>query len=152
MTATFAMGTFLLRAGRRQAPAPYCAIVPDFLSAEWMRDIEAAAPPLDPGVSFTLRQVVLGAPGGDMTCLVRIAGGRLTMLVAPDDGTSDVTIRLPYEVAVALARGLTNVHDAILDGAIKVRGDLDRLQQATATLGAVADAMGAVRARTAYPD
>ena len=116
-----------------------------------MRDIEAAAPPLDPGVSFTLRQVVLGAPGGDMTCLVRIAGGRLTMLLAPGESTADVTVRLPYAVGVALARGVTNVHDAILDGAIKVSGDLDQLQQATAALGAVAEAMGAVRDRTTYP-
>lgn len=117
-----------------------------------MREVEAAAPPLDPGVNFILRQVVLGAPGGDVDCLVRISAGRLTMVVAPEGSPSAVTVRLPYEVGVALARGLTNVHDAILDGAIKVRGDLERLQQATATLGAVAEAMGAVRDRTSYPD
>lgn len=126
--------------------------MPDFLSAEWMRDIEAAAPPLDPTVTFTLGQVVLGAPDGDVHCLIHVAGGRLTVLVAPDGSTSDVTVRLPYEVAVALARGITNVHDAILEGAIKVRGDLERLQQATTTLGAVAEAMAAVRERTSYPD
>ena len=117
-----------------------------------MRDIEAAAPPVDPDLTFTLREVVLGAPDGDVNVLVRVAAGQLSMLLASDGGPSDVTVRLPYGVAVALARGITTVHDAILEGAIKVRGDLERLQQATAALAAVAEAMGAVRARTSYPD
>ena len=96
-------------------------------------------------------QIVRGGPQGDVAFAVRIAGGKLT--IAPGRAAdADVTLRLSYGASVALATGRTTVHDAVLEGAVKVSGDLDRLQAATAALAAVAEAMGSVRSQTTYPD
>ncbi|GAC1477625.1 MAG: hypothetical protein NVS1B12_13090 [Acidimicrobiales bacterium] len=123
--------------------------MPDFLSPAWMRQVEAATPALDPALTFTVAQVIVGGPHGDVSLSAAIAGGVLT--VRPGSTGADLTMRLTYATGAALATGAMTVHDAILPGAVKVSGDLDRLQTATSALVAVAEAMRAVQGETSYP-
>ena len=114
-----------------------------------MRQVEAASPPLDPALTFTVAQVIVGGPQGDVSFSAAIAGGALT--ITPGASDADLTLQLTYATGAALATGAMTVHDAILQGAVKVSGDLDGLQRATAALAAVAEAMRPVRGTTSYP-
>ncbi|GAC1588416.1 MAG: hypothetical protein NVS3B21_04140 [Acidimicrobiales bacterium] len=123
--------------------------MPDFLSPEWMELVEAEAGQVDPGVALRLAQTVTGTPRGDVTYLVEISEGALH--ISSGSATSDIGLTLPYPTAVSLAIGEETVHDAVLRGDVKLSGDLEKLQAATAGLVALRDAMGRVRDRTSFP-
>jgi hypothetical protein len=121
----------------------------EFLSREWMAEVEAAAPAFDPTVSICVQYQVVGGPGGDVDYTAELANGHLA--VHPHGAAQpDIRIRVPYTVAADLAGCVVTLHDAVLAGTVKVRGNLDVLQTATPALAILSAAMATVQEHTTY--
>jgi alkyl sulfatase BDS1-like metallo-beta-lactamase superfamily hydrolase len=132
-----------------------------FLSSAWVdefnravADVELAAPGSTSGLAvrdgrFSMCQIVTDGPEGEVRTTLRVHDGRLTMALGDADG-ADVTIRLTWADALAMAAGELASTDAIAAGRIRVRGDLSVLAEAQATLEAVSPQLVAVRAATGY--
>ena len=113
--------------------------MPAFLSAEWVALLRRTVAAVDAASPVRIEQVVTGGPDGEVRYDVTVG--------SPADGPPDVIVELPYDVAVALARGVVAPQDALSAGTIRVRGDLRRLPDATA----FTEALGAVRDQTTFP-
>jgi hypothetical protein len=118
-----------------------------FLSAEWMELLAAALPASDPSVSVRIAQVVTGAPAGDVRYCVVIDAGRARVETCV---AGDVTLSMPYEVAVGLATGRLRPQDVLQSGDVRVSGDLSLLQTVTSVLGDLGPALAEVRDHTTY--
>ena len=135
--------------------------MPRFLSPDWVEAFNVAvaevdvAPPGDDAPlatrdgRYAMGQIVTGGPEGDVETTLRVRDGTLTMAVGID-GDADVTIRLAWDDAVAMAAGELAATDAIAAGRVRVRGDLSVLAQAQATLAAVSSQLEALRTATVY--
>jgi len=121
----------------------------EFLSPEWMAEVEAAAAAVDPAVSICVQYHVVGGPDGDVAYVAELSGGHLRV-DPPTTGRPDIRIRIPYLAAADLVRRRLTLHDVVLAGAVKVRGDLDVLQSATAALAILSEAMAGVQERTTH--
>ena len=121
-----------------------------FLSPDWMELLGASLPPADPSASIRIGQVVTGAPGGDVRYQVVIEHGKAT-IESDHVEAADLTLHLPYAVAVAIATGAQTPQDALQSGALSVGGDLRRLADAAAAMAALGPAMASVRSQTTYP-
>jgi len=132
-----------------------------FLSPEWVTAFNAAvgavvvAPPGDDaglaaqGGSFSMGQLVTGGPGEDVGTTLRVGAGRVA-LEAGADGDADVTVRLAWEDAVALAAGALAPEEAIAAGRVRVRGDLSVLAEARSVLLALQPHLRELGSRTEY--
>jgi hypothetical protein len=132
-----------------------------FLSAAWVDAFNEAvagvaieAPGADAGLAvrdgrFTMGQVVTGGPDGDVEATLAVHEGRVTMTAGESAG-AEVTIRLTWEDAVAMAAGELAPGEAIAAGRVRVRGDLSVLAEAQAVLGVVQPHLVALRDRTEY--
>ncbi|MGH9115736.1 MAG: SCP2 sterol-binding domain-containing protein [Acidimicrobiales bacterium] len=127
-----------------------------FLSPEWFDEVRrhSGAPLPDGGADrFELEQVVTSTPYGEVRYRVVVAGG--SARVAPEEGRAgsaepDLTIRCEWETAAAMARGELSAQAAVMDGRLRVHGNLARLAGAISEL-AGADAVPAtVRRDTTY--
>jgi hypothetical protein len=112
--------------------------MPTFLSDAWIETFNDAVatapvePPPDAGLvategRFCVLQVVQDDPEGDRAILMEYADGALRLRALEpglDDLTSDVTVRMAWDDALAMATGTLAVADALAEGRIKVRGDL----------------------------
>jgi putative sterol carrier protein len=132
--------------------------VPQFLSPAWIEDLNAVGVTIDPGVTFVLEQVVTATPHGDVRYRFTLAQGRLRVRMADvgsdvgaDVGAADATLTVSYDTAVDLATGRRDGSDVFDAGLVRFEGDLAKLQAATATLAAVAEALALVRSRTTFP-
>ena len=135
--------------------------MPRFLSPDWVEAFNRAvlgvdvAPPVDDAPlatrdgRYAMGQIVTGGPEGDAQTTLRVRDGTLTMAVGIDED-ADVTIRLTWDDAVAMAAGALGAADAIAAGRVRVRGDLSVLAQAQATLAAVSSQLEALRTATVY--
>jgi len=131
-----------------------------FLSGAWIdafnsavAGVELAAPGPAAGLathdgSFSVCQVVTGGPGGEVRATLSVRDGRARM--APGDAPADVTIRLSWDDAVAMASGTLSPGDAIAAGRVRVRGDLSVLAESQAVLGALAPHLEPLAAETDY--
>jgi hypothetical protein len=132
-----------------------------FLSPEWVAafndavaDVAVPGPGPEAGLAeqagtYSWCQVVTGGPGGEARVTLRMAGGRLSMEVgeAPD---ADVTVRVEWPDAIAMARGELGPAEAIAGGRVRVRGDLAVLRGGQALLDSLAPHLGALNAATTY--
>jgi hypothetical protein len=98
---------------------------------------------------FSMGQLVTGGPDGDVQATLRVEEGRVTMTAGESAGV-EVTIRLTWEDAVAMAAGELAPGEAIAAGRVRVRGDLSVLAEAQAVLSAVQPHLQALRDRTEY--
>lgn len=125
---------------------PVCqhAVVPQFLTDEWITALAdaAAAAEADPSVTFSVRQVA-----GDTSWTVRVAGGRFSI---DRDPVADVTLTTDIETAAALVRGELATQDAFATGRLRLGGDLQKLLAAAGALGGLDAAYAGVRATTTY--
>ena len=133
-----------------------------FLSPEWVDECNVAFAHAGAVIgtgpdapSFTMTQEVSGGTDHEPP-LVRVslvvAHGRVTFR-HDDDGPehpADVVVRLTWPDAVALSTGTLSAADAILEGRIRVRGDLSALAAAQQALAALQPTLEPVRARTSY--
>jgi putative sterol carrier protein len=130
--------------------------VPDFLSADWIEALDAAAraaalPEEAAAVSITIEQVVRDAPGGEIRYHLRISDGHARVQPGPA-ASPDLTLFADYDVAARIQRGEVNAQQALAAGRLKVQGQFARLLRVDASLRALDDVFDAVRAATTYPE
>jgi SCP-2 sterol transfer family len=132
-----------------------------FLSAGWIaafndavRDVPLPPSGPDHGAAvgagtYSWSQVVSGGPDGEIAVTLRVAEGRLAMEdgAAPD---ADVTIRIGWDDAHALALGTLAPAEAIAAGRVRVRGNLSVLASGQEVLAALAPRLAALHAATTY--
>ena len=101
------------------------------------------------GARVTIQQVVTGGPAGDVRYWVRIDDGAVE--AGPGEVEEpDATVTQSYTTAVAVSRGELAVEEALLEGRVRLAGDVSVLLRHAAALGGVAEAFGGVRDRTTY--
>jgi hypothetical protein len=139
--------------------------VPALYSPEWVDAFNEAVADLDAAAvetgaslsadrgSFRVDQLLRGAPDGELRVTLVVEDGRLHLEVAAPGEPSgvdraDVTVSLDYSDAAAMSRGELDPADALVDGRIRVRGDLAVLVAAQALLVAASERLGGLQAET----
>lgn len=123
-----------------------------FLSAEWFQRLREVLGPPRPGQGapdVVLRQVVTGAPGGDVSYQIEIRAGQAS-LVPGTTGDADMTFTSEYPTAVAIARGRLSTQSALLEGRIRVSGNPVALSAHQADFGHLDPVPAALRAETTF--
>jgi putative sterol carrier protein len=127
-----------------------------FLSPEWMAEVEEAANRSDrlreaaTKVDLTVRQVVRGAPEGDISYTVRLSGGTVTVTAGGGDGDGDLEVTQDHATAVAISRGELSPAAAFADGRLKLGGRVGLLVRLGDTFAGLGDAFASVRGSTVY--
>jgi hypothetical protein len=146
--------------------------MPPYLSPEWVQAFNRALADLDltdavaaAGAgsltvaqgTFRVAQVVTGGPeglagpgaatpdpnGSTVRTVLTVAGGRLSLVEDPTEAiSSNVTMVLGYDDALAMARGELRPADALATGRVRVRGELSVLVAGQAVLNAASAALG----------
>lgn len=133
-----------------------------FLSPEWLDALAAAAAGSEPlrravaDVDLTLRQVVVGAPEGDVAYSLRLAHGTVTVTpdvtatvaVAGDD--VDLEVVQDYPTAVAISRGDLTPAAAFAAGRIRLGGRVGLLIRHGDVATGLGDLFASLRASTSY--
>jgi putative sterol carrier protein len=126
-----------------------------FLSDVWLAALADAArrhgpiPALAAEPPLTLGTEVHIDGGETVSYQVCFGSDGIVVETAPS-GPADLTIVADYATATALARGAMNGQQALTAGALRLRGDTDRLARAREALLALADCFAAVRADTEF--
>lgn len=87
------------------------------------------------GVHLAVQVTITGDPDGEITYVVRLADGRLS--VVPAAGPHDVSITFDHETAAAIQRGESTAQEAFMAGRAKVGGDARRLLEHADVLAAI---------------
>ena len=130
--------------------------MPEFLSPEWLAELDAAvhaAPELSALGPIEIEQVVTGVPR---------AGEVRYRIVVDDDGARvlrpdgsrplpDVRLTTDYETAVAIAAAKENAQAALADGRLHLGGSVDALVRRASAFAALGDATAALRGITTFP-
>lgn len=124
-----------------------------FLSPEWLDQLAATAASSDDlrraaaGVTVAIRQVVTGAPGGDVDYVVRLDRGQVSVR---GDGAADVEITEDYATAAAIGQGLLTPAAAFAGGRLKLGGRVGLLVEHAPVFSALGRVFAASRAATTY--
>ena len=128
--------------------------VSDFLSPEWLRELETAAA-ADAGlqgaaasVELSVAHEITGAPHGDVHYVVRFGPGGVG--VVPGKEEADVSVRQSYATAAAISQGKLTPAEAFAAGLVKLGGRPGLLAQHRDLLGRLGDVFAGLRARTTY--
>jgi alkyl sulfatase BDS1-like metallo-beta-lactamase superfamily hydrolase len=126
-----------------------------YLSAAWIDELSLAVEDHDElavaaeGVDLVVQQRIIGAPGGDVEYHVTIGDG-VVKVNAGAAVSVDVTFTQDYATAAGVASGAVSALQALNDGRVAIRGDVNRLRTAQAVLGALEEVLDEVRQRTTY--
>jgi putative sterol carrier protein len=128
--------------------------VTDFLSAEWIEALDAAAraatlPETASAVSITIEQVVRDAPGGESRYHLCIEHGHARVHSGPA-AAPDLRLFADYDMAARIQRGEVNAQEALAAGRLKVQGRFAHLLRVDDALRALEDVFAPVRAETTY--
>lgn len=129
-----------------------------FLSSEWFDEV-ARQNPERPGASaggvsqdrLVLRQVVLETPDGDVRYHVVVESGEAR--ISPpgaDPGPADLTITTNWKTAVAIAQGKLPAQAALVEGRMRVKGNVAAIGSAAGGLAGLDPVPAQVRAGTTY--
>ena len=126
--------------------------MPRFLSPEWFDaavadPAEAAGPTAD---RLVIQQTVTDTPDGDVSYLVVVEGDSARLARAGGSDTPDLTITTGWATAAAVAQGQLSAQRALMDGHLRVRGDLNRLAAATERLKGLDPLPAELRESTTY--
>jgi len=136
--------------------------VPRFLTPEWIdrfnelaSGVQMAQPGADAGLRaqsghFVVAEEILDHPDGRLVLLVTVSGATLRLDRAASDETADVTIALSYADAQALAAGTLRPAEALVEGRVRVRGDLGVLTSGLDMLAEAQRHVAALQAETTY--
>jgi hypothetical protein len=125
-----------------------------FLSDEWFAAAAPDSAPATSPVELVIRQVVTGGPEGDVHYLVVVAGDR-AWIERPAPPTrprreADLTITNTWATATAIAKGELSAQRALMEGRLRVSGNLTRLYRVDRDLAGLDAVPPAVRAATTY--
>jgi hypothetical protein len=121
--------------------------VAEFLTREWVDELDAAARRAARfetdagGTPFTIELRVGGAPSGEFVYQMTVSDGAARFAVG-SPGAPDLVVLLDAGSAARIRSGEENVQDALLAGALKVRGDLEGLVGRASALAAVGAVFG----------
>ena len=121
-----------------------------FLSTPWFARLGELTEPASPtGDPFVVEQVVQRAPEGVVRYHVVIADSQARVVEGPAPNP-DVVLTSDYATACAIARGELSTETALLEGRIRVRGDMDRLSRRAPELSGLDPVPPRVRDETSY--
>lgn len=124
-----------------------------FLSPEWF-DALGALDGDDAGAGgaprWVIEQVVTGTPRGDVHYQVTVTETGATRIRAGAAAAPTVTFTSAYPTAAAIARGELSTHTALLEGQVRVSGDLSAMAEALGHVVGTDLVPVAVRASTTY--
>lgn len=124
-----------------------------FLSPEWLTELaiaaseEAAVSEAAARLDVSVRQVVRGAPDGDVAYTVRFRGGTVTVV---PDGAGDVELTSDYATAAAISQGRLRPATAFASGRLKLGGQVGVLARQAGLLSRLGDVFESLRATTEY--
>ncbi len=127
--------------------------MPDFLSAEWIDAMAAAASTAAVGPAggdLVVQHVVTGASTGEVAWVVRVQDGKLSVDTGHDPDPS-ITFTLDAATAAAIQSGHQSAQAAFMSGRLRLDGDVGVLVAQQGTLLALDDVFASVRAATTYP-
>ncbi|MDH4169308.1 MAG: SCP2 sterol-binding domain-containing protein [Acidimicrobiia bacterium] len=125
-----------------------------YLSSEWIEEANrllAAAPDLAieaGGAPLVIQQTVQAPEADHLYHLVFDTDG--ARAVAGRADRADVEFRLPYDTAVAVARGQLSAQAAFQSGALRIAGTMQRLLAHREAVTACDDVLAPLRADTSY--
>jgi hypothetical protein len=130
--------------------------VPEFLSEEWLRDLDAAvraAPHPSTSDPIEIEQVVSGVPRRGEVRYRIVADENGARVINGDDcgHAADVRLTTDYPTAAAIAAGRENAQFALAAGRLRLRGNVDALLRHAATVDALGAATSALRGVTTFP-
>jgi hypothetical protein len=101
----------------------------DFLSPDWFSALNATLAGVKPPNGVLRRVVVefLGAPGALPHAMTLTIGPEACGAAAGDHLAADALVRVAYADARAIAEGRLTSADALREGRVKVRGDVDAI-------------------------
>ncbi|MFT7601248.1 MAG: hypothetical protein ACI8TP_004199 [Acidimicrobiales bacterium] len=120
-----------------------------YLSDEWLARADEALtdlPPLDDDVLVGF--VVTDGPNGDRSYGLRLGSGSVG--VEPGSGAAAVTLRLRWDLAVAVSQGRASAQRAFLDGELVLGGNVGLLLGHQRELKTIDDRLVSLRASTDY--
>ncbi len=118
-----------------------------YLSEAWFEEVARATPAGVDGLM--LQQVVTGTPDGEVRYHVGVSLG--AAWVRPGQAEApDATFTEDYATAAAVARGELSVHAALLEGRIRVAGNMAVLSARQDELVGLDPLPAAVRAETTF--
>jgi alkyl sulfatase BDS1-like metallo-beta-lactamase superfamily hydrolase len=121
-----------------------------FLSDAWFDELGRALPSAGEGpADLTIQQVVTAAPEGEVRFHIEIRGDRLAMRRG-QAGRPDATLTEDYATAAGIASGELSPQAALLDGLIRVAGNLAALLEHRTALAGLDSVPPGLRAATTY--
>ena len=131
--------------------------MPRFLSPEWFEEVAShmpaegsdQRPPADG--RLVLRQVVNDTPDGQVCYHVIVEGGSARVLPpGHDPGPADLTITSDWQTASAIAQGTLATQAALIEGRLRVSGDLAAVARHSSGLAGLDPVPAGLRERTSY--
>jgi len=121
-----------------------------FLSDAWFDEVGRALPPGGDGPAhLTIQQVVTESPEGEVRYHIEIRGTGLALRRGQAE-QPDATLTEDYATAAGIASGDLSPQAALLDGRIRVAGDLAALLEHRAALAGLDCIPPGLRAATTY--
>ena len=122
-----------------------------FLSQEWFAELDAAvaqsAPPA--AGSWVIEQLVTATPDGDVRYQLVSADGSVRIQTGTPTPPT-VVFTSDYPTAAAIAQGRLSTEAALLDGRVRVAGNLSSVADALGQLSGIDLVPAGVRATTTY--
>jgi alkyl sulfatase BDS1-like metallo-beta-lactamase superfamily hydrolase len=135
-------------AGTVAGGKPFAVV--QFLSEAWFEELGRALPAGGDGpADLTVQQVVTAAPGGEVRYHIEVRGDRLAVRRG-QAGQPDATLTEDYATAAGIASGEVSPQAALLDGRIRVAGNLAALLEHRAALAGLDPVPPGLRAATTY--
>ena len=122
-----------------------------FLSPEWISDLDASAEALDvpSGLQLVVQQIVSDGDAREVSYVIEIGEGRVQVRPGRVEG-ADITFAQDRATAEAIARGEISAQEAFLAGRLRVGGDLRAVMDRSRELAAVSDVFASARAATTW--
>ena len=117
-----------------------------FLADEWLTALTGAFDRNEIAeVDVTVQLVVKDAPDGEVSFWLSFKNGDVDAAIGTSDA-ADVTMICDYATAIDLAKAEINAQAAFMQGRMKVTGNMGKLLQHQAAIGALSSAMASLDA------